>query len=296
MNCKIEGGYFMAKSANSGAKKYRKDYIELAILYIIIAILTLTFVVPFIWLFLSSFKTSSDLFRNPPKWLPETWTLENYVQGFTGFPFFKYLKNTLIIIAFNIVGGLISNSVVAYGFSRIKWKGRNAIFYIVLMTMILPFQTTMIPLFLLFQKLGWIGTFLPLVVPAFFGNAFFIFLMRQFLVGIPFEISESAKVDGASEFMIYWRIIMPLSKPVLLTVAIFTFMNCWNDFVGPLVFLTDNNLYTLSIGVQQLMSANDPRWPLLIAVGVAMTTPVLIIFFALQRHFIEGISFSGLKG
>jgi len=277
-------------------EEQKSTYIELAILYIVIIILALVFILPFFWLLLSSFKTSSDLFSHPPKWLPGKWVLDNYIQGFTGFPFLRYLKNTLIIIFFNIIGAVITNSFVAYGFSRIKWKGRNTVFYIVLMTMVLPFQVTMIPLFLMFQKLGWIGTFLPLIVPCFFGNAFFIFLLRQFLIGIPFEISESAKVDGASELTIYFRIIIPLSRPVLLTVGIFSFMNCWNDFIGPLVFLTDNKLYTLSIGVQQLMSVNDPRWPLLIAMGVAMTTPMLLIFFVLQKYFIEGIAFSGVKG
>lgn len=231
-------------------RRIKRSTIEVAAEYLIIAILALAFIVPFIWLILSSFKTSQDLFRTPPKWLPETWTIGNYIQGFTGFPFLKYLGNTLFIIVFNVIGGLFSNSLVAYGFSRIKWKGRNAVFYLVLMTMVLPFQVTMIPLFLMFQKLGWIGTFLPLIVPSFFGNAFFIFLLRQFLVGVPYDISESAKIDGASEFTIFYRIIIPLAKPALTTVAIFTFMNCWNDFIGPLVFLTDNKLYTLSIGIQ----------------------------------------------
>ncbi len=286
----------MARRPRSGARLYTKDYIELAVLYFIIAVLALIFLLPFLWLILSSFKQSSDLFSNPPRWLPTVWTLENYVKGFTGFPFFRYFGNTLLIIAFNIVGGVVSNTLVAYSFARIRWKGRNAVFYLVLMTMIMPFHVTMVPLFLMYSKMGWIGTFLPLIVPGFFGNAFFIFLIRQFFIGIPFEISEAAKVDGASELRIYSQIILPLSKPVLVTVMIFTFMNCWNDFIGPLLFLTDNSKYTLSIGVQQLMSQNDPRWTLLIAVGVAMTTPVLIIFFTLQKYFIEGIAFSGIKG
>lgn len=276
--------------------RFRKDYIELAVLYLIIGILAVAFIVPFIWLVLSSFKTGPDLFRTPFRWLPETWTLENFVQGFTGFPFFLYLKNTLIIIAFSMVGSLLSNSLVAYGFSRIRWKGRNAVFFIVLMTMVLPFQVTMIPLFMFFKQVGWIGTLLPLIVPMFFGNAFFIFLLRQFFIAIPYEISEAAHIDGAGELMIYGRIILPLAKPALATVAIFTFMNCWNDFIGPLVFLTDNKLYTLSIGIQQLKSVNDPRWSLLIAMGVAMTLPMIIIFFILQKYFIEGISFSAVKG
>lgn len=285
----------MSNQTGKTGKIYKGNYLEVIIIYVIVTLLALAFIVPFVWLFFSSFKTSSDLFAYPPKLLPAKWTLDNYILGFTGFPFFKYLTNTLIIIFFNIVGSVVSNSLIAYGFARIKWRGRNIVFYVVLLTMVLPFQVTMVPLFLMYQKIGWIGTFLPLIVPGFFGNAFFIFLMRQFLISIPFEISESAKVDGANEFRIYFSIILPLSRPVLLTIIIFTFINCWNDFIGPLIFLTNNNLYTLSIGVQQLMSTNDPRWPLLIAVGIAMTSPVLLIFFTLQKYFIEGIAFSGIK-
>jgi ABC-type glycerol-3-phosphate transport system permease component len=206
------------------------------------------------------------------------------------------LRNTLLIAAVNIVGAVVSNTMIAYGFSRIDWKYRDGVFVLVLATMMLPFQVTMIPLFILFQKLGWIGTFLPLMVPAFFGNPYFIFLLRQFFVGIPKELSQSAKVDGASEFRIYWQMIVPLSMPVVTTVMIFSFMHAWGDFIGPLVFLSDNKLYTLSLGIQQIMSENDPRWPLLLAVGVSMTLPVIVIFFLLQKYFIQGITFSGIKG
>lgn len=270
--------------------------VETGIVYIILIIFALLYIIPFIWLLSGSLKSSSELFANPPIWIPEKLQWSNFTTAFSEFPFLLYLKNTLIITFSTIIGAVISNSLIAYGFSRIEWKGRDAVFILVLATLMLPFQVLMIPLFILFKNLGWIGTFLPLIIPAFFGNPFFIFLLRQFFLGIPKELSESAKIDGASEFFIYWKIILPLSKPILTTVVIFSFIQAWGDFIGPLVFLSDNNLYTLSLGIQQIMSENDPRWPLLMAVGVAMTLPVIIIFFMLQKYFIQGITFTGSKG
>lgn len=277
-------------------KSKKKSTLALVCMYTVLIILAAIYIVPFIWLVSGSLKTSSELFTNPPVWWPKIPQWKNYIDAINSFPFFLYLKNTLLIMGFNIVGVLLSNSLIAYGFSRIEWKGRDTIFIVVLITMMLPFQVVMVPLFLLFQKLGWIGTFLPMIVPSFFGNAFYIFLLRQFFVGIPTEISQSAKIDGANEFVIFYKLILPLAKPALTTVVIFTFLQCWNDFVGPLIFLSDDRLYTLSIGVQQIMSVNDPRWTLLMAIGVTMTVPVLIIFFVLQKYFIEGIAFSGIKG
>ncbi|WP_438351886.1 carbohydrate ABC transporter permease [Paenibacillus sp. FA6] len=256
----------------------------------------MAFIIPFLWLVSGSLKSNTELFADPPVWIPAHPQWSNYVTAFQQFPFMLYLKNTLYICLMTVVGSLVSNTLVAYGFSRIEWKGRNTLFIFVLATMMLPFQVTMIPLFVLFQDLGWIGTFNPLIIPAFFGNAYFIFLLRQFFIGIPTELTQSAKVDGASEFRIYWQLILPLSLPVVMTVAIFAFTRAWSDFIGPLVFLNDNNLYTLSLGIQQIMSVNDPRWSLLMAVGVSMTLPVLVIFFLLQKYFIQGITFTGIKG
>jgi multiple sugar transport system permease protein len=272
------------------------EHLELAAVYIILCLAALAFILPFLWLLSGSLKSSTELFANPPIWIPRKPQWSNFTTAFNEFPFLLYLRNTLTIAGFGIVGAVISNTLIAYGFSRVEWKGRDGVFVLVLATMMLPFQVTMIPLFIMFQKLGWIGTFLPLIVPAFFGNPFFIFLLRQFLQGIPKELSQSAKVDGAGEFRIYWQIILPLSLPVVTTVMIFSFIGSWGDFIGPLVFLSDNKLYTLSLGIQQIMSVNDPRWPLLMAVGISMTLPVLIIFFVLQKYFIQGIAFSGIKG
>lgn len=271
----------------------RRKYIKTSFVYILLIVFSLMFIIPFLWLVFGSLKTSSELFSNPG--IPKTFHWKNYLTAFNEFPFFLYLKNTLFITIVNIIGAVLSNTLIAYGFARIEWRGRNAAFVIVMITMLLPFQVTMIPLFMLFQKFGWIGTFLPLTAPAFFGNPFFIFLLRQFFLGIPKELSEAAKLDGASEFRIYWNVILPLSKPIITTVVIFSFLHTWGDFIGPLVFLNDNSLYTLSLGIQQIMSVNDPRWPLLLAVGVSMTLPVLIIFFVMQKYFIQGIAQSGIK-
>jgi ABC-type glycerol-3-phosphate transport system permease component len=288
-------------AVNSGNKgrvrgKGTSHYVEMGILYTILGILIVIYGVPFLWLVASSLKTSTELFAVPTVWVPKVPQWSNYALSITSFPFLLYLRNTLLIVFCNIVGSVISATLAGYGFARVKWKGRNVVFVIVLMTMMLPFQVTMIPLFMVFQRLRWIGTFYPLTVTPFLGNAFFIFLMRQFFLTIPDALSEAAIIDGAGEFRIFARICVPLVRPAIATVSIFAFLNSWNDFMGPLLFLTRDRLYTLSIGIQQIMSINDPRWNLLMAMGVMMTVPVLIIFFLLQKYFIQGISFAGIKG
>ncbi|MBP3825175.1 MAG: carbohydrate ABC transporter permease [Butyrivibrio sp.] len=270
--------------------------LQKGIVYLFLLVFAMGFLLPFFFLLTGSFKTSSELFSVPFRWFPKRITLENYVQVFTKIPFFRYLRNTIIIVVLNMIGALISNSLIAYGFSRLRWPGRDKVFMIVIATMILPYQVTLIPLYLMYTKIGWIGTFIPLTLPGFFGNAFFIFLMRQFLVGIPKELTESARIDGAGEFTIFLRLIMPISKPVLATVAIMSFMNSWKDFLGPLVFLGSDKLYTLSLAASMLRSNLNPNWELLLALGVVMVLPVLILFFVLQKYFIQGITMSGIKG
>ncbi|MDR1420257.1 MAG: carbohydrate ABC transporter permease [Treponema sp.] len=277
-------------------RKSVNRYVEPLMLYAMLIVLALVYGVPFYWLIISSLKTSTELFTTPVVWFPKQLQWANYTRAIFAFPFFLYLRNTLFIVACNIVGSVFSATLAGYGFSRIKWKGRNWVFIIVLMTMMLPFQVIMIPLFMVFQRLRWIGTFAPLTVTPFLGNAFFIFLMRQFFLTIPDALSEAAFIDGAGEMRIFSQICLPLVRPAVTTVAIFAFLNSWNDFLGPLLFMTRDRLYTLSIGVQQIMHANDPRWNLLMAIGVLMTLPVLIIFFLLQKYFIQGISFEGIKG
>lgn len=280
---------------NDATGPSRKFDWPLVLNYAAIILIACLFIIPFLWLISNAFKSDQQLFAVPTVWVPWPLHWSNFVNAFRSFPFLEYLRNTLIIIVCNLVGVLVSNPLVAYGFSRVNWKYRDAVFVLVLSTMMLPFQVTMIPLFILFTNLNWIGTFLPLIVPTFFGNAFYIFLLRQFLIGIPKDLSEAAKVDGASEFRIYTRVILPLSTPVLITIGIFSFMHDWSDFIGPLIFLSSNKLYTLSLGIQEIMSQNNPNWTLLMAAGVCMTLPVLIVFFFMQRFFIQGITFTGMK-
>lgn len=284
------------KSTQASAKRRKLPSLEVVILYIILTVLAILFVLPVFYLFMGAFKAESELFRVPFKWLPDKFILDNFINMFQSIPFMRYLKNTMIIVVFNIIGSLLSCSLVAYGFSRLRWPGRDKVFILVLITMILPYQVTLVPLFLMFTKMKWIGTFLPLIVPCFFGNPFFIFLLRQFFTGIPQDISEAARIDGASEFTIFSRLVLPMAKPALTTVALFAFIRSWNDFLGPLVFLGRDELYTLSLAASMLKSNLDPNWSVLLALGTVMILPVLLIFFVMQKYFIQGIAMSGIKG
>ncbi len=284
------------KSTRASARRRKFPSLEAVTLYVILTVLAILFVLPVFYLFMGAFKAESELFRVPFKWLPDKFILDNFSNTFQSIPFMRYLKNTMIIVVFNIVGSLLSCSLVAYGFSRLRWPGRDKVFILVLITMILPYQVTLVPLFLMFTKIKWIGTFLPLIVPCFFGNPFFIFLLRQFFTGIPQDISEAARIDGASEFTIFSRLILPMAKPALTTVALFAFIRSWNDFLGPLVFLGRDELYTLSLAASMLKSNLDPNWSVLLALGTVMILPVLLIFFVMQKYFIQGIAMSGIKG
>jgi multiple sugar transport system permease protein len=267
-------------------------YIVLEALLVLVGIL---FLGPFAWLISTSLAPESQVFTPTIVWVPHPLMWSNYADALHQFPFWLYFKNTMIICILTVVGATASSSFVAYGFSRVLWPGRELLFIVVLGTLILPYQVTLVPLYILFKHFGWINTYLPLTVPSFFGNAFFIFLFRQFYLGLPMEISDAARIDGCSDLGIYWRIVVPLSKPVLATAAIFSFITAWSDFLGPLIYLTDASKYTLSIGVQQVIG-QEPHWTQLMAIGVVMTLPILILFFFVQRTFIQGISFSGIKG
>jgi multiple sugar transport system permease protein len=265
------------------------------LLEVLLVIVALLFVIPFAWLVSTSLKPDTQVFSTSINWIPNPVKWSNYAAAINEFPFWLYFKNTMTICVFVVIGATASSSFVAYGFSRIMWRGRETLFVVVLATLILPYQVTMVPLFLLFKDFGWLNTYLPLIVPSFFGNAFFIFLFRQFYLGLPAELSDAARIDGCGELTIFTRIILPLSKPVLATAAIFSFIGAWSDFLGPLIYLTDASKYTLSIGVQQEIG-QEPHWTQLMAIGVVMTLPILLLFFFVQRTFIQGISFSGIKG
>ena len=223
-------------------------------------------------------------------------TLRHYVKGIQGFHFSLFLQNTLRIALFTVIGTVLSSSWVAFGFSILEWRGRDKLFYLMLATMMLPPQVTMIPVFVIFKSLGWCNTYLPLIVPSFFGNAFFIFLLRQFFLTIPRDLIDAARVDGCSTFRIYWQIVMPLSVPALATVALFTFMWSWNDFMGPLIYVVDEAKYTLSLGLAMFKGRFASRYGEMMAVSVLLTLPIIVLFFFTQRTFIQGIKTSGMKG
>jgi multiple sugar transport system permease protein len=263
-----------------------------------LALLTLgiAFIVPFFWLLSTSLKPDSQIFVWPPIWIPHPLAFDNYVKGLTFVPFGRFALNSLVIAFGNVVGTVISCSLGAYGLSRIRWPGRDLLFGVVLATMMVPFQVRMIPLFIIFRTLDWIDTLYPLIVPSFFGGAFYVFLLRQFFMSIPRELSEAAKVDGATEFSIYWRIILPLARPALATVALFAFLGAWDDFLGPLIYLNSQQNYTISIGLMIFRGQFGTFWGQLMAVSTVMTAPIIVLFFVTQRTFIQGITLTGLKG
>ncbi|MBI4559281.1 MAG: carbohydrate ABC transporter permease [Candidatus Hydrogenedentes bacterium] len=221
---------------------------------------------------------------------------QNYTKAFKQMDFFQNLRNTLFVCFLTVVGTVISSALVAYSFSRIEWPGRNALFVLVLATMMLPYQVTLIPLFVAYRHIGWAGTFKPLIVPTFFGVPFYIFLLRQFFMGVPQDLSAAARIDGCNEFGIFSRIILPLSKPSLATTALFMFLWEWGDFLNPLIYLQDDRQYTLAIALQQFQSQHESAWGPLMAMATVITIPIIILFFFTQKTFIQGITMTGLKG
>ncbi len=256
----------------------------------------LVFLIPFFWMLSTSLKPDTQLYSYPPVWIPSPPNWFNYPNATTYITFWLYLRNTTIIAVGATVGALLSCSLVAYSLARINWPGRNLLFVFTVATLMLPFQVTMIPLFIVFKNLGWVGDFRPLIVPHFFGGALYIFLLRQFFMTIPMALSEAARMDGASEVRIYASIIMPLVKPALATVAIFEFIARWRDYIGPLIYLKDQSLYTLSLGLYEYSSQYGREWGLLMAASVMMTLPIVTLFFFLQKTFVQGITLTGIKG
>jgi len=266
------------------------------VLYVLLVGLSLLFLFPLFWMISTSLKTNPEVATMPPTWLPAIPQWNNYPGALEFAPLVKFAGNTLFICAVNVIGTVISCSMIAYGFARIRWPGRDSVFIMVLATMMIPGQVTMIPIYNIFTRLGWVNTFLPLTVPSFFGAAFYIFMLRQFFMTIPFELSEAAVIDGSSEFNIYSTIILPLAKPALATVALFTYLGHWNDFLGPLIYLSDPEKYTLSIGLRYFQTLTWSEFPMQMAAATMMTLPIIVLFFFTQRTFIQGIALTGLKG
>jgi len=271
--------------------------------YALLLVLAVSYMLPFYWMFTSALKDDPQVFTVPPRWIPSPAHWNHFYDAWVSQDFNLYFVNTVVKYAVPVtIGAVVSCAIVAYGFARPRWPGRNLLFALCLATMMVPGQVTMVPLFITFRKLGWVGTYLPLIVPAFFGDAYFIFLLRQFFRTIPAELSDAARIDGASEWVILSRIILPLAKPALTVVALFRFMNAWNDYFGPLIYVNKKAQWPMALAIENMrgrlyeVGTKPLHYPYLIAVSAMAALPILIAFFFAQRTFIEGITLTGIKG
>lgn len=275
--------------------KTNKTSLGWVIQRVALALLVFLFVFPFLVMLLTSFKINADIFHAPPEFLPRHWTLHNFVSAFQQIPLLRYLFNTALIAVLSVLGTLISCPLVAYSLSKIHWVGRNALFVIIIATMMIPPQVTMIPLYLLWNRSGLSGTILPLVVPTFLGTPYLIYMTRQFLMSVPNELVEAGRIDGANEFRIYWSIVVPIIRPALVTAAVFQFVWTWTDFLNPLLYLTDSKQYTLSLGLYSFFSEHGVAWGPLMAACVLFTAPAVIVFVLAQRYFVGGLAAGAVK-
>jgi len=280
----------------SPASKHRPLGPSKALAYLLLYAAAGAFLLPLFWMVSSSLKPEWQVLADPPVWLPNPPRWANYPEALTYLPFGRYAINTLIISLGAILGHVLSCTVVAYGFARLRAPGKGFFFVLMLSTLMLPYPVTMVPLFALFSQLGWVNTFLPLIVPAFFGNAFYIFLLRQFFLTLPPDLEDAARMDGANTLQVLYRVILPISTPALATVVIFTFQASWNDFLPPLIYLQDQSRYTLTLGLNFFRGSFQVNWAYLMAASLAVVLPVVVVFFFAQRLFVEGIAFTGLKG
>ncbi len=282
----------------------RSAQLKVALTHVVLIVLSLVFLIPFFWLVSTSLKQLPETVSQPPVWVPKSPQWHNYKDAFyydadtLGYiPFLNYTRNTILLCWLCVVGTVFSNALIGYGFARLRFKGRDIFFFITLATMMVPFPVLMVPTYSLFKYLGWVGSFRPLWVPAFFGSAFNIFLLRQFFRGVPFELSEAATIDGASEWRVFRSIVMPLAKPALGVVALFTFLGTWTDFLGPHIYLVDQKTFTLSLGLQFYQSQNGgTQWNLLMAATAIVILPVVVVFFFTQKLLVSGITLTGIKG
>jgi multiple sugar transport system permease protein len=276
--------------------------------HLLLAALAVLFLVPFFWMLISSLKTKETMFTYPIEWLPRVWNWQNYPTAinYPNFPFLRFLWNSTYYSLSVTVGTALSCAMVGYAFARLRFPLRTPLFYVTIATLMIPWMVTFIPTFILFKELDTVtnrflgikmlGTYLPLIIPAFGGNAFYIFMMRQFFMGLPSELSDAARVDGAGEFRIFWQIMLPLVKPALMVMAVFTFLGTWHDFFGPLIYVSDNRQYPLSLGLYAFRAQRTTEWALMMAAATLATLPLMVIFFFTQRYFLEGIKLTGLKG
>jgi len=280
------------RSAECGMRRKRAS----AIGYMLLLIGSGIVMIPFFWLVSTSLKDPANIFLDPPQWIPDPVRWDNYVKAFSVMPFPAYLLNTVKITLACLVLQVMSCSIVAFGFARMRFPGRNVLFIVLLSTMMLPAQVTMVPVFKIWSALGFYDTFIPLILPAAFGSACFIFLLRQYFMSIPMEMDEAARIDGAGTFQVWWKVLLPQTKPALAAVAIYSFMAHWNDFMGPLIYLSDPGKRTLALALWAFQGQYVTDWHLLMAASTVVMLPLLVLFFAAQKYFIQGVVISGVKG
>jgi len=268
---------------------------RLILRYILLAAAAALFLLPLYWMIVSSLKPEYEVFAVPPAWWPSPPLWQNYRKALTELPFGRYALNTILIAVGAVIGHVVSCSLVAYGFAKLRAPGKNVLFIILLATLMLPYPVVMIPQYIIFSELDWVNTLKPLIVPTFFGNAFYIFLLRQFFMQIPNDLIDAAKIDGANLLQIIWYVILPISRQAIATVAIFTFQFAWNDFLAPLIYLQDQSRYTLMLGLRFFRSSFEVNWAYLMAASLSIAAPVIVLFFFTQRAFISGISMGSLK-
>lgn len=273
--------------------KSQKERVSSIILFVVLTLGAILILFPIAWMICTALKSAPEIAMYPPKLLPEKPMFENFIIAWGKAPFTKYTINTLIIVFFSIIGNVFVNSFVSYGFAKVDFVGKNILFTCILATMMIPGFITLVPTYVIFSKLHWVNTYLPLIVPAFLGNAFHIFMMRQFYMTIPIELTEAARIDGAGHFYIWGKLMMPLVKPVMATIALIAFKGSWSDFQGPLLYLSDRNMYTLQLGLQVFKGQGFTEWNYLMAVSFLSMIPILILFFCFQNYFIEGMNVGG---
>ena len=267
-----------------------------SLIYVVVLAGAVLYSLPFVWMLSTSVKPGYQVYKVPPEWIPEVWNWQNYWVPWENLPFATFYTNTIVITVSSIVGMLISSSLVAFAFARMRFRGRDPLFMVLLSTMMLPSQVTLIPIYVLWTKLGLVNTLWPLIVPSFFGGAFNIFLLRQYMMTIPLEYDDAARIDGASWFQIYFRVVLPMATPAMGVLAIFAFTAHWNEFLMPLIYLNDSNNYTVSLGLQLLNSRYVQEIQQTMAQTIIAIIPVIVVFFTAQRFYIQGIVISGVKG
>lgn len=287
----------VAESRRSPSGSRVLDLFWRTLAFILLAGIGALILFPALWMLSTALKADTQVYANPPIWIPNPLRWDNFVQAWTQAPFTRYTINTALYAFAVVFGTIVSCSLAAYGFAKLRFPGRDVLFTVLLATMMIPGMVTLIPQYILFSRLGWVGTYLPLVVPSYFAGAFFTFLIRQHFLSVPNELSEAARVDGASELWIWRKVMLPLSKPVIATVAIFTFEGAWESYVGPLLYLNDERLYTLQVGLQFFRTQSQVQWQYLMAASLLVMLPVIVIFFVFQRYFVQGSALQGgVKG